>query len=130
MNTITHTATFNAPKEKVFAYLANVENLPEWATGFCKGLRRDGDDYVVTTPGGEVFFNIDSEPATGVLDMTAGPAKDQTVTWPARVAALPDGSTLFTFTVLQTPDLSDEMFAAQSELLKGELENIRHAVEV
>ena len=28
----TVTATFSAPPEEVFAYLANIDNLPNWAT--------------------------------------------------------------------------------------------------
>lgn len=39
MNNRTKTVTFNAPKEKVFDYLSNIENLPKWATGFCRTLQ-------------------------------------------------------------------------------------------
>jgi hypothetical protein len=32
----TVTATFSASADEVFAYLANVDNLPEWATEFAR----------------------------------------------------------------------------------------------
>jgi uncharacterized protein YndB with AHSA1/START domain len=32
MNQHTVTTTFQAPREEVFAYLADIEKLPEWAT--------------------------------------------------------------------------------------------------
>ena len=129
MNTSTHTATFDAPKDKVFAYLSKVENLPEWATGFCQDLKKEGGNYKVVTPGGEVYFRIDHDAGAGILDMVAGPQKDQTITWPARVVGLPDGRSVFMFTAIQTPDVSDEAFAAQCASLEEEFENIRRAVE-
>ena len=129
MNTKTHTATFKAPKAKVFAYLSDTENLPEWATGFCKSLRKDGDDYFVQTAECELYFRIDHDEKTGVIDMASGPSKDVAITWPIRVAPLPDDSTLLTFTALQLPGVSDEVFAGQCAELEREFENIRTAVE-
>ena len=35
----TVTAVLEAPKDDVFAYLARVENLPEWATDFARELK-------------------------------------------------------------------------------------------
>ena len=129
MNNSTITATFDAPTDKVFAYVSNIENLPEWATGFCQELKKEGDGFKVVTPGGEVYFSTDGDATTGILDMVAGPQKDQTVTWPARVVGLPDGRSVLMFTAIQTPDTSDEAFAAQCGSLKEEFENIRRAVE-
>ena len=129
MNVHTHSTTFAAPADRVFAFVSNIENLPEWAPGFCQELRKDGDDYFVTTPGGEIFFRIDHQASTGVVDMVAGPQKNQTMTWPARVAGLPNGECLFTFTVIQTPDMSDDAYAEQNAAIKGEFENIRNSVE-
>jgi hypothetical protein len=129
MNTRTHTATFKARQETVFGFLSDVENLPTWATAFCRGLRKEGSDYKVETPDGEVFFRIDHDAKTGVVDMTSGPTKDQMMTYPIRVAALPDGSSLLTFTTIQPPEMPDEAFAAMCVALEGEFDNIRRAVE-
>ena len=35
----TVTATLTAPRDDVFAYLADIEKLPEWATEFARELR-------------------------------------------------------------------------------------------
>ena len=88
MNTNTSTVRFNAPKEKVFSYLNNIENLPKWATGFCKKLKKEGDDYIVTTENGDVVFRLGSDEATGVLDMHVGPNPDMMMTWPTRFVAI------------------------------------------
>lgn len=130
MNTSTKTTVFDAPRSRVFAYLSDVENLPDWATGFCKELRKENGDYVVVTPDGPLLFRIDHDERTGVIDMVAGPTWDQTVTWPARLASLPDDKTLLTFTAIQTPDLDDDAFAGQCAELENEFELIRKVVEI
>ena len=129
MNTNTVTAYFNAPRDKVYAYVAEIENLPRWATGYCKELRKEGDDYKVVTPMGEVFFRIDADPDTGVVDMASGPEKESMATYPVRVAVMPDGGSLILFTALQLPGMSDEDLAAQCSGLAAEFEIIRQAVE-
>jgi uncharacterized protein YndB with AHSA1/START domain len=37
----TVTTTLAAPPDEVFAYLADIEKLPEWATEFARVLHRD-----------------------------------------------------------------------------------------
>lgn len=39
MQSKTATVVLSTPKEKVFAYLANIENMPKWSTEFCKQLK-------------------------------------------------------------------------------------------
>lgn len=129
MNNRTKTATFNAPKERVFDYISNVENLPKWATAFCRELKKVGKDYKVTTPDGEVYFWIDSDKKSGVVDMFGGPSKETAACWPARVAGLPDNTSVLTFTAVQMPGVPDELFDMQCKSLEEEFENIRRAVE-
>lgn len=129
MQTRTHTLPLAAPKETAFAFLANVENLPKWATQFCRRLTRDAAGrWIVETPEGEIFFRIAADPATGVVDMYGGPSEAQTVCWPARVVARPGGS-LFIFTAFQYPGMPDAVFAAQCDGLLREFEHIRAHIE-
>jgi hypothetical protein len=126
MHTITHTLELDAPKETAFAFLSNIENLPKWATLFCKEVKRDAQGrYKVVTPQGEIFFRIVSDPETGVTDMYGGPAEDQMAYWPARVVERPGHGSLFVFTAMQYPGVSDEVFAAQCEGLKKEFVQIK-----
>ena len=41
MRSRTVTTVLPAPKREVFAYMSEIENLPEWATEFARELRRD-----------------------------------------------------------------------------------------
>ena len=124
MRSATVTTVLRAPQHEVFAYLADIEHVPEWATEFARELRRDGDDYKVVNGLGEFFFEIAADPQTGVIDMFAGPAKDAMAVFPARAVALPDGRTAFSFTMFQAPDMPEELFEAQHASLQREFANI------
>jgi hypothetical protein len=120
----TVTAVLPADADEVFDYLADVENLPGWATEFARRLERHGDDYKVVNGLGEFFFEMRSDPATGVIDMYAGPTKEQMALFPTRVVGLPDGSSALTFTMFQAPDMPDELFESQHAALQRELAGI------
>ncbi|MCG8435478.1 MAG: hypothetical protein MJA83_15765 [Gammaproteobacteria bacterium] len=129
MNAKTTTARFNAPANKVFAFLSEVENLGRWATGYCKELKKEGDDYKVVTPGGEVYFRIDACTETGIVDMYSGPTKDTMFRFPGRVTDDNNGGSVFAFTAIQMQDQEDAIFAEQCKELEKEFENIRKIVE-
>ena len=124
MNSSTHTFELTAPKGRVFDFLSKIENLPKWATAFCKELKRvEGDRYKVVTPQGEIFFRINADARTGVVDMFGGPADEQMAYWPTRVVERGAGS-LFIFTAYQYPGISDTDFAKQCEGLRLEFSRI------
>lgn len=120
----TVTAVFPAPKERVFAYLADVENLPRWATEFARELRVVDGRHKVVNGLGEFWFRIESDPATGVIDMLAGPEEDQLARFPARVVAIGEAASAFTFTMFQAPGQPDEQFEGQYASLLREFENL------
>ena len=108
--------------------MADIEHLPEWATEFARELRREGDDYKVVNGLGEFFFSIAADRASGVIDMFAGPAKDDMAVFPTRAVALPDGRTAYSFTMFQAPDMPDELFDAQYASLQREFGNIERVL--
>ncbi len=64
-------------------------------------------------------------PKEQVFDMYAGPTEDELALFPTRVVSLPDGASAFTFTMFQGPGMPKELFEAQHESLRRELENIQ-----
>lgn len=128
MKVQTKSSRFSATAAKTYAFVSNIENLPIWATAFCLKLKKVGTDYKVETPGGEIFFRIDADPKTGVIDMWGGPSKEQMMRWPARVIDDNIGGSVFAFTVIQMPGDSEQMFEAQCQSLEHEFENIRKAI--
>ena len=124
MRTATVTTVLDAPRDAVFSFLADVDNLPRWATEFARELRHDGDRHIVVNGLGELVFEIRADEQTGVIDMLAGPSADQMAVFPTRAVALPDGRTAYTFTMFQGPDMPDELFASQHASLVREFANI------
>ena len=120
----TVTILVTASKEAVFDFLANVENLPAWATEFCQGLKRDGDHLKVITSAGELFFHIESDRQTGVIDMFAGPSLAQQAVFPCRVLAMPGGATSVGFTFFRSPEMPDEIYERQYQSLLVEMRGL------
>ena len=78
--------------DQVFDFLADPENLPKWAVGFCHSIRRDGDHWMVTTAGGEVgvryvtdrgLYALQNGARTGRLGLWADAAPTAPWTWRA-----------------------------------------------
>jgi hypothetical protein len=124
MRNATVTTVLDAPREAVFDYLADIENLPAWATEFARELVRDGDDYKVVNGLGESYFSIRADRATGVIDMFAGPDKDEMALFPTRVVELPGVRAAYSFTMFQSSDMPDELFETQHASLVREFTNI------
>ena len=52
MDTRTHSISLQADPDAVFAYVAEIENMPRWAVSFCHSVeRRDGFTRVITPQG-------------------------------------------------------------------------------
>ena len=127
MNTHTCSLAIATSKKEVYSYLSNIENLPKWATEFCKELKFVDGDYKVSTPAGELFVEYRVDEKTGVIDIYAGPSKDQMAVFATRVVELSPKSSSYLFTCFQAPEMRDEIFLAQYESLERELENVRNA---
>jgi hypothetical protein len=85
------------------------------------GLGDIGDRRLLDTL--PMDLEIKADPRTGVIDMFAGPSKDQMAIFPTRAIQLPDGRTAFSFTMFQGPGMPDELFDSQHESLKREFAN-------
>ena len=124
MRTATVTTVLDAPRDAVFSFLADIDNLPRWATEFARELRHDGDRHIVVNGLGEFVFQIRADEQTGVIDMFAGPTEDEMAVFPSRAVALADGRTAYTFTMFQGPGMPDELFESQHASLVREFRNI------
>ena len=124
MRSRTVTIVLPIPKGEVFAYLADIENLPRWATEFARELKVENGRYKVVNGLGEFFFRIDADEASGVIDMRAGASEDELAIFPTRVIELPGGQSAFTFTMFQAPEMTDELFESQYASLQREFANI------
>ncbi len=121
----TVTAVLDAPKDQVFRYLSQIENLPRWATEFARELKYEDGKAKVVNGLGEFYFSIESDPATGVIDMYTGPTEEELSLFPTRVVELPGGRSAYSFTMFQASGQPDELFESQYRSLLLEFDNIR-----
>lgn len=121
MTSRTVTTMLEAPKREVFDYLADVRNLPDWATEFARELKVVDGKHKVVNGLGELFVEIHADAATGVIDMLAGPTEAELAVFPARVVAIGDRRSAFIFTMFQQPGQPQDLFDGQYEALKREL---------
>ena len=129
MNHRTVTTVLDAPKERVFSYLADIQNLPRWATEFARELKQENGRVKVVNGLGEFDFSIDADPRTGVIDMYAGPSEHELDLFPTRVIELPGSRSAFSFTMFQAPGMPDDLFESQYESLVREFGNIERKFE-
>lgn len=129
MKTVTKTARYNVPPATLYGFLNKEENLPKWATAYCKTIKKSDDGYKIMTPAGELFLAYDCNEAAGTINIKTGPRKDMMWCWPTRVASDNGAGSLFIFTAVQMPDQPDTEFDGQMAALGKELENIRQIVE-
>jgi hypothetical protein len=125
MQARTVTTVLEAPRDAVFGYLSEIENLPRWATEFARELRYENGWAKVVNGLGEFYFTIEADPDTGVIDMYAGPSPDELALFPTRVVELGGGATAYSFTMFQQPGMPEELFESQYSSLLKEFDNIR-----
>src|SRR5882724_7108974 len=110
MKNRTVTLTLSASRATVFSFLTNLKNLSEWATEFCHAVREEGSNWKVLTPYGELFFEIEADARTGVIDFKSGVCLDALETMPARIIDLPSGGCAASFTFFQAEDVPVELY--------------------
>jgi hypothetical protein len=127
-NSRTRNITIEQSAERVFAYAAEAEHLPEWAPAFAETVRRDGDDIVVTADGTERRFHLLVSPALGVIDFQAVFAPNVRVTG-AMLRIVPyEPRSEVLFTLLRLPGEADDAFADRTTIVDQELTALRARV--
>ena len=126
----THTAFVQiaASPVAVLDIVADLDQLPRWAVGFARAVERTPEGAVVTTASGErvaVAVRADrADRATGVVDFDVAGV-------PAYTRAVAAGEqTVYTFTMLQPPEMPDAVFDAQIAALDHELVVLKSIAEV
>ena len=116
-----------APR-RAYEFVSNPENLPKWATAFCRAVRKSDSEWIVETPDGQVGIQFVAQNNFGVFDhhVTVKPGVELLI--PMRVVPNRSGSDI-NFTLFQSPDTSDAKFAQDAGLVERDLRNLKKALE-
>jgi hypothetical protein len=109
--------TLAAPHGAVFNFLADIENLPKWAAGFCERIELRRGRWWAFTAEGEQVVDLETSTGTGVMDFRAGPLPERMTPIPIRVFALSLRRTLVAITVIEAPDQAPEAYERRYQLL-------------
>ena len=120
MHADTQAITLPVSAEDAFAFLAEPENLPRWAVGFARGIRREGDAWIVQTAQGEMPVRVVADATQGTIDFHMAVTAELKAVAYSRVVPNDSGAE-YVFTQFQLPGMSDEVFAAQRAALAEEL---------
>ena len=123
MHADTQTVTLPVSFEEAFAFLAEPENLPRWAVGFARSIRREGDDWIVQTAQGEMPIRVVADAVRGTIDFQMRVAPGLEAVAYSRVVPNDSGAE-YVFTQIQMPGMTDEVFAAQRAALTEELASL------
>jgi hypothetical protein len=129
MRSDTQTVTIERVPKEIVAFLGEVENLPRWAIGFAKAVRRDGDAWVVLTAQDEVGIDIDVVEVAGTVDFRMAPVPGVEAVAFARVVPNGDHAELV-FTQFQQPGVADETFDQLVAAVAHELVTLKALLEV
>lgn len=123
----TRAITIEADAKEVFAFVADPENLPRWAVGFCRAIRPDPgtpDRWIVTTVQGEVAVRYVTDAALGAIDFYLCPTPGMELPAFSRVVPNGDGAE-YVFTQFQASEMPDDVFEGQVRALVEELQVLR-----
>jgi len=125
---ITKSVSIDAPRDRVFAFLADAANWPKWAIVNVKSVKRaENQWWDMETPAGMARLRIRPNAEFGILDHDFN-APDASWTVPARV--VPNGSGCeFTITFFQPPALTKQLFEEQAALVDRELTQLKFIME-
>ena len=114
--------------EAVYAFVAALENFPEWATTFCQSIRKKEEGWVMETSLGPMSIRLAPKNSLGVLDHYVTPATGETLYVPLRVVANGSGSEVL-FTLFRLPGVADEDYAADAALVRQDLATLKKVLE-
>jgi hypothetical protein len=119
MNIHPLTVTLSAPRDTVFNFLADIENLPKWAGAWCERLALERGRWWALTAEGEQVVDLETSAGTGVIDLRSGPTPDRLRLTPIRVLALSTRRTLVSFLLIEAPGESAEDCARRQQVLQA-----------
>lgn len=116
------------PPQKAYEFVSNPENLPRWAAGLCKSVRKSDTGWIAETPQGPMQLRFAEKNDFGVLDHYVTTAQGVEVNVPMRVVPNGSGSEVI-FTLFRMPEMSDKQFAEDAGLVEQDLKTLKSFLE-
>ena len=126
--TRTLSVSIDCPPDQVYGFVSNPENLPRWATAFCRSIRRADSGWIVEMPQGQVNVRFVPRNTMGVMDHFVTPAPGVEIYVPMRIVANGSGSEVI-FTLFRMPGMTDEEFTTDAGMVERDLATLKKVME-
>jgi hypothetical protein len=124
MNVRSFSVIVSAPRDTVFNFLADIENLPRWAPSLCERLYLTRGRWMALSGRGELNIDLEANNGTGVVDLRAGSSPDRMALLPMRVVPLSARSALVTLTFVAAPEWPAGILQCDADALAADLEGL------
>jgi hypothetical protein len=115
------------PRE-VYEFVVAPENLPQWATAFCKSIRQSDGKWLMETAEGEVTVRFVEKNDFGVADHYLNAAADVELYVPMRIVQNSSGSEVL-LTLFRQPGISPSDFGFDVGLVTRDLNRLKNILE-
>ena len=122
--------TITRPFEDVYAFLADLQNFPTWASGLGTMRRQVGaNEWLADSLAGEpVRIKLAPLNDYGIVDHYVMPDDGDEIYVPMRVVRNGDGSEVI-FTLFRAEDMSDAQFSADEKHVRKDLDALKKLLE-
>ena len=124
----TLTVSVKCEPQKACRFVTNPENLPKWATAFCKSVRKEKEEWIVETAQGPVTIRFVPKNDLGVADHYVTPSPGVDIYVPMRVVANGADSEIM-LTLFQLADMSDDVYARDIQWVERDLRTLKGMLE-
>ena len=114
--------------EQVYAFVRNAENLPRWASGLGKSVRKSGAGWILESESGPLALHFVADNDLGVLDHVVTLAPGVDVLNPMRVVPNGRGSEV-SFTLFELPGMTAEDFEKDGATVERDLRALKRLLE-
>ena len=128
MTSKTVSVFIHADPQKVYDFISDVENLPKWATEFCRSVKKPYGEWIIETSRGPAGIRMTEKNSFGVLDHFVSPSPGVELYVPMRVVPNGPGSELI-FTLFQQSGVSDKEFAQDLRWVEQYLKTLKSVME-
>lgn len=122
------TASIRRSPADVYAFVTSGENIPRWAAGLGKEIKREGSEWVAQGPLGRVRVRFAAPNELGIADHDVVLESGLSVHNPIRVVPNGSGSSVI-FTLMQRPGVSPEQFDADAKAVEKDLTTLKQLLE-
>ena len=104
------------------------ENFPRWASGLARSLKKVNGEWIADTPDGPVKVRFTARNDFGIVDHHVAVRPGVEIYVPMRIIANGGGSEVM-LTLFRLPDMTDETFARDAELVTRDLNALKALLE-